>query len=80
MNTQGNGASDDADTNRGKGLRGGNDGLVGRALVVVRCVELPTRVVAGRADIKQPALVFVGRVERIGPAGDGLGSPLRRTA
>ena len=79
MNTQGNGASD-ADTNRGKGLRGGNDGLVGRALVVVRCVEWPTLVVAGGADIKQPAPVFVGRVERVGPAGDGLGSHLRRTA
>ena len=62
-----------------EGLRRGNDGLVGRALVVVLCVERPTLVVGGRADVKQPALVFVGRVEHVGPAGDGLGRHLRRT-
>ena len=62
-----------------EGLRRGNDGLVGRALVVVLCVEWPTPVVGGRADVKQPALVFVGRVEHVGPAGDGLGGHLRRT-
>ena len=64
-----------------EGLRCGNDGLVGRTLAVVWCVEWPTRVVGRRADVKQPALVFVGRVERVGPAaGDGLGSHLHRTA
>ena len=79
VSTQENGASD-AYTNRGRGLRRGNDGLVGRALVVVRCVEWPTLVVAGGADITQPELVFVGRVECFGPAVDGLGSHLRCTA
>ena len=66
--------------------RRSNDSLVGRALVVVRCKWL-AMVVAGRADVKQPALVVVGRVdieqsgpvERAGPAADGLGSHLRRT-
>ena len=48
--------------------------LLERALVVVR--------VAGRANVKQSALVVVGRVdveqsglvERVGPAAGGLGS------
>ena len=70
-----------------EGLRRGNDRLVGRALlVVVRC-EWLALLVAVRADVKQPALVVVGRVdveqsgpvERVGPAADGLGSRLRRT-
>ena len=69
-----------------EGLRRGNDRLVGRALVVVRC-EWLALVVAVRADVKQPALVVVGRVdveqsgpvERVGPGADGLGSRLRRT-
>ena len=71
-----------------EGLRRGNGRLLERALAVVRCVEWPALVVAGRADVKQPALVVVGRVnleqsglvERVGPAADGLGSHLRRTA
>ena len=57
--------------NQFEGLQQGSR-LVGRALVVV-----------GRADVKHPALVVVWRVddaERVGPAGDGLGSHLRRTA
>ena len=61
-----------------EGLRRGNEGLLERALVVVRCAK--SLVVGGRADVKQPALVFVGRVKRVGPAGDGLGSHRRRTA
>ena len=72
-----------------EGLRRGNDRLAERALAVVRRVELLALVVAGRANVKQPALVVVGRVdvepsglvERVGPAaGDVLGSNLRRTA
>ena len=71
-----------------EGLRRGNGRLLERALVVVLCVEWPALVVAGRADVKQPALVVGGRVnleqsglvERVGPAADGLGSHLRRTA
>jgi len=57
-----------------EGLQRGNDMLLERALVVVR--------VAGRANVKQSALVVVGRVdveqsglvERVGPAAGGLGS------
>ena len=57
-----------------EGLQRGNDMLLERALVVVR--------VAGRANVKQSALVVVGRVdveqsglvERVGPAAVGLGS------
>ena len=63
-----------------------NDRLAERALVVHRC-EWLALVVAGRAHVKQPALVVAervdaeqpGPVERVGPAGDGLGSRLRRT-
>ena len=70
-----------------EGLRRGNDRLVGRALVVVRCEWLALVVIVRRADVKQPALVVVGRVdveqsgpvERVGPGADGLGSRLRRT-
>ena len=69
-----------------EGLRRGNDRLVGRAPVVVRCKWLAL-IVAVRADVKQRALIVVGRVdveqsgpvERVGPAADGLGSRLRRT-
>ena len=61
--------------------------LLERALVVVRCVDWPALVVAARAHVKQPALVVwrvnveqSGLVERVGPAADGIGSHLRRTA
>ena len=56
-----------------EGLRRGNDRLLERALVVVRCVEWPALVVVGRVNVEQSGLV-----ERVGPAADGLGSHLRR--
>ena len=58
-----------------EGLRRGNGRLLERALVVVRCVEWPALVVVGRVNVEQSGLV-----ERVGPAADGLGSHLRRTA
>ena len=62
-----------------RGLRRSNGSLLGRAKLVVRCVDWRALVVAWRIDVKQPALI-VGRVnvetsglvDCVGPAGDAL--------